>query len=475
MSDNEPNLERRIDHIEQELVRIKALYDRTLSFKDNDPETSLMHARKAAEAICRQLFIKEVNPHPGHQTLDTLIQRLAAANTIPERIILPLRTIQGYGNFAAHDQNADDTESITKEFIQPCLQALAAVVDWYFAEHQRNNVAVSKKRLVPDAGENEKGVKTTEISREVIEDNTLRVSDLASRTGLTSAALIRLAREVLHIELRTPSALLTEAQVTSLEAKLNVGRDGENVAPTAPAEKILDLGKGVRLEMVRVPAGTFCMGSPVTEEGHNDDEVEHTVCITRPFYLARYPVSQAQYEAIVGANPSYFRGEELPVEMVSWFDAISFCELLTERFGKRFRLPTEAEWEYACRAGTTTPYFTGNTLSTEQANYDGKLGLDNTHEGQSRRMTTPVSAFAPNPWGLYDMPGNMWEWCADWYGPYVSPVDKVIDPRGPASGDIRILRGGSWFHSVIDARSAQRDALDPGRRHSIYGFRVAVM
>jgi formylglycine-generating enzyme required for sulfatase activity len=159
--------------------------------------------------------------------------------------------------------------------------------------------------------------------------------------------------------------------------------------------------------------------------------------------------------------------------MVSWFDAASFCELLTERFGKRFRLPTEAEWEYACRAGTVTPFSTGNELSTNQANYDEKLGLNTSKDGVSRRATTPVNAFPPNPWGIHDLHGNVWEWCSDWYGPYPN-LHKTTDPQGPDRGDIRILRGGSWFHSIADSRSAQRDALDPGRRHSIYGFRVAL-
>ena len=134
-------------------------------------------------------------------------------------------------------------------------------------------------------------------------------------------------------------------------------------------------------------------------------------------------------------------------------------------------MPTEAEWEYSCRAGTKTAFAVGGALSTEHANFDGRLGPGSAQVGLSRRTTTPVDSFPPNEWGLYDMHGNVWEWCADWYGAY--PTERVIDPKGPDKGDIRILRGGSWFHGAADARSAQRDALDPGRRHSIYGFRVA--
>ncbi len=282
--------------------------------------------------------------------------------------------------------------------------------------------------------------------------------------------MIRLAREILHVELRTPSALLSRSQVDSLNSYLKEQRRPVGGANLQAPVRTFDLGSGIHLEFVLIPAGTFRMGSPVSEEGHNDDEVEHAVTMSRPLYIGRYPVTQAQYEAVVGTNPSYFLGPNQPVEMVSWFDAVSFCELLAERYGKLFRLPTESEWEYSCRAGTTTAFHVGDAITVEQANFDGRLGLGSAQAGCSRRSTTSVDAFGPNPWGLYDMHGNVWEWCADWYGAY--PMEGVTDPSGPAAGDIRILRGGSWFHSAADARSAQRDALDPGRRHSLYGFRV---
>jgi formylglycine-generating enzyme required for sulfatase activity len=446
------NLGQSLDRIERELQRIRSLYDRTLDYKDNDPETSLMHARKAAEAICRQLFIKSIGPNPGNLTLEGLLEKLHAAGTLPRSIAVPLRTIQGYGNFAAHDQEADDTVVITPAYIQPCLQALAVVVDWYFANCR-----------VPA----EVAVKPAESGDSNAAEAAARVRDFATKMGLTSAAVIRLARDVLRSELRTPSALLTQEQITILEASI---RAKASLGFRSAAPKSFDLGGGISMEFVLIEAGTFQMGSPVAEEGHNDDEVEHTVIITRPFYMSRYPVTQIQYQAVLGDNPSYFPGENNPVEMVSWFDAVSFCERLTERFGKRFRLPTEAEWEYACRAGTSTAFFTGNTITTEQANFDGRLGLGSAQAGLSRRSTTAVDTFPPNLWQLSDMHGNVWEWCADWYGAY--PQGVVTDPMGSPNGDIRILRGGSWFHGAADARSAQRDALDPGRRHSIYGFRV---
>ena len=234
----------------------------------------------------------------------------------------------------------------------------------------------------------------------------------------------------------------------------------------------LPLGDGLLLNLVYVPEGIFKMGSPPDEEGHNDDETEHEVRITRPFYMGQYPVTQEQFKRLMRFNPSYFDGPKHPVETVSWFDCVSFCQALSQTLGRSFRLPTEAEWECACRAGTTTPFSTGPHITTDQANFDGKFTYGGASAGVSRRQTTPVDSFAPNAWDLYDMHGNVWEWCSDWYGIYTEGA--VVDPQGPPKGEIHVFRGGSWFHGPADCRSAQRDALDPGRRHSPYGFRVVM-
>jgi formylglycine-generating enzyme required for sulfatase activity/predicted Ser/Thr protein kinase len=232
----------------------------------------------------------------------------------------------------------------------------------------------------------------------------------------------------------------------------------------------IDLGLGVDMQTALVPAGTFTMGAPAEQPGFNDDEKEHTVTISRPFYMGCHLVTQGQYERVMKDNPSYFPGSDLPVENVSWTDAAAFCHRLSIKTGKRVRLPTEAEWEYACRAGTCTAFNTGDTISTQQANYDGSYTYNGGPRGISRQKTTPSGSFAPNAWGLYDMHGNLWEWCSDWYGEY--DTRSVTDPLGPQEGDIRVLRGGSWFRAPADCRSAQRDGLDPGRRHREYGIRI---
>ena len=180
----------------------------------------------------------------------------------------------------------------------------------------------------------------------------------------------------------------------------------------------------------------------------------------------------------MGNNPSYFKGNDLPVEEVSWNDAKEFIRKLNRKEGTdKYRLPTEAEWEYACRAGTTTPFSTGDCISTDQANYNGNYPGSGCSKGVYREKTVAVGSFAPNAWGIYDMHGNVWEWCDDWYGDY--PASHATDPKGPSSGSVRVLRGGSWFIYASNIRSAYRygDNPDfrsyPGRWISDIGFRIA--
>ena len=267
---------------------------------------------------------------------------------------------------------------------------------------------------------------------------------------------------------------------------------------------------------VRIVGGTFMMGSPadpaIYKAGffswstRNDDECpQHQVKVSS-FYMGKYEVTQREYQAIMGKNPSHFKGDNLPVEQVSWYDAVEYCNKRSQRAGltpaytitgemvswnrsaNGYRLPTEAEWEYACRAGTTGPFNTGNNITTSQANYNGNYINDNdpTHvKGIYREKTTEVGSFAPNPWGLYDMHGNVEEWCWDWYGDYSSGTQT--DPDGAVSGIYRVKRGGSWrdldstlYHNISvylhgqgwEQRSAHRGSGTPSDRYFNLGFRV---
>ena len=177
----------------------------------------------------------------------------------------------------------------------------------------------------------------------------------------------------------------------------------------------------------------------------------------------------------MGKNPSHFKGAKNPVEMVSWNDAMEFCRNLTAETAMDVRLPTEAEWEYACRAGTTTPFNTGSTISTDSANYNGNYTYRNGRKGVYRQKTMPVGSFAPNAWGLYDMHGNVYERCEDWYGVYHYERSPAADPKGPTSAGRRVLRGGSWSNNPEDCRSANRDPGNPASAGSSNGFRVVML
>jgi formylglycine-generating enzyme required for sulfatase activity len=186
-----------------------------------------------------------------------------------------------------------------------------------------------------------------------------------------------------------------------------------------------------------------------------------------------FTVTQEQWQEVMGKNPSRFKGEKnLPVENVSWDDCQDFIKKLREKDKKPYRLPTEAEWEYACRAGTKTPFHFGETISTEQANYNGEAVYGDGKKGVYRKKTTPVSSFPPNAWGLYDMHGNVWQWCQDKYGEY--PQNSVVDPQGAENGVLRMVRGGSWVSTSFPAicRSASRRWLVPGLRSYDLGCRV---
>ena len=243
---------------------------------------------------------------------------------------------------------------------------------------------------------------------------------------------------------------------------------------TYPDETNLDCGDGVTLTLVRIPAGTFMMGSPTTEVGRDSDEgPQHQVTLSQDFYMGVYEVTQRQYQAVMGTNPSCFKlsGLDAPVETVSWHNAVAFCQTLSQRTGRVVTLPTEAQWEYACRAGSTTRFYYGEdpgyTLLGNYAWYGYWDGSGNSGYG-----THVVGQKTPNAWGLYDMHGNVWEWCADRYGSYASA--NVVDPQGDAYGSYRVFRGGSWYYDARYCRSASRHGGYPDITDGNYGFRVVV-
>jgi formylglycine-generating enzyme required for sulfatase activity/tRNA A-37 threonylcarbamoyl transferase component Bud32 len=235
-----------------------------------------------------------------------------------------------------------------------------------------------------------------------------------------------------------------------------------------------DLGNGVMLEMVQIPTGKFMMGSRDNEQDiESNEKPQHQVTVPS-FCMAKYPVTQAQYQAIVGTSPSRFKGNNRPVENVSWNDAVDFCEKLSQKTGKAYRLPSEAEWEYACRAGTTTPFYFGETITPELVNYNGNYPYAAAPKGQYRGQTTDVGIFHPNAFGLYDMHGNVWEWCLDdWHDNYIN-APKNSTPWKSQNSRWKLLRGGSWFYRASYSRCANRFKLSRENSYNHVGFRVVL-
>ncbi|MFN7900028.1 MAG: formylglycine-generating enzyme family protein [Synechococcaceae cyanobacterium] len=251
----------------------------------------------------------------------------------------------------------------------------------------------------------------------------------------------------------------------------------------------LELGEGESLRLIQIQAGEFLMGSSASEPQRSDNEgPQHRVRLAS-FLLGQTPVTQTQWQLVAGwpkleldlsANPARFAGPRRPVERVNWLEAMEFCRRLSERSGHTYSLPSEAQWEYACRAGTTTPFAFGETITPELANYDGNYTYANGPKGQYRSETTPVASFPANAWGLHGMHGNVWEWCLDhWHPGYAgAPTDGSawLDGEGlnPESNreKQRLLRGGSWITDPWHCRSAYRTHYLPGFAYSHVGFRV---
>ena len=235
-----------------------------------------------------------------------------------------------------------------------------------------------------------------------------------------------------------------------------------------PVEKDIYVGEGVRMKLILIPAGDFMMGAPMTERGHRmEDRPLHRVRITKAFYMGVTEVTQEQYEDVMGKSRFYFRGVRRPADRVSWNDAVLFCRRLSTRAAARVRLPTEAEWEYSCRAGSSAAYCFGDDYDT----LDDYAWCD----GSNSRTTHDVGAKMPNAWGLYDMHGNVWEWCQDWYDGLYYKDGPMDDPQGSSRGEVPIMRGGAWMVGVTACRCAARWWYgSPDFASSAWGFRVVV-
>jgi formylglycine-generating enzyme required for sulfatase activity len=265
---------------------------------------------------------------------------------------------------------------------------------------------------------------------------------------------------------------------------LPVGERPPESLAAVPVTLAKTITNSIGMRFVLVPAGTYLMGSPESEADRREEEPRHRVRLTRPFYLGVFPVTQAEYEQVMGSNPAQFRkgaggGPRNPVEQVSWDDAVAFCRRLSalpreKEANGTYRLPTEAEWEYACRAGTTTAFSFGDILSGEQANFDSARPYGTTKKKPPLEKTSKVGSYPANAWGLCDVHGNVWEWCGDWHQEDYYRESPESDPRGPTHGSRRVLRGGSWNNSGHMCRSAHRHKYAPSFKNEHIGFRVVL-
>ena len=260
------------------------------------------------------------------------------------------------------------------------------------------------------------------------------------------------------VEAIKAKAVFLESPFTEKEIKIAQMKLAKGMGK--PVEVKFDLEKGIKIDMVLIPPGKFIMGSPIPEVGRRDNEKQHEVIISKPFYMGKYEVTQEQWQSIMGSNPSQKKGAKSAVGTVSWNSCNDFIQRLNAKTNGNYRLPTEAEWEFACRAGTKTAYSFGNSITKGDANY-----------GPGGSLTLPVGAFKPNGFGLHDMHGNVWEWCEDWAEAY--PNEATTDPKGPMTGKYRILRGGGFNNNELSARSSFRnnDSI-PNRQQWDFGLRL---
>ena len=252
--------------------------------------------------------------------------------------------------------------------------------------------------------------------------------------------------------------MLPNIDLTGVLANPNIGA----VTPKGMRSFTEIIALNVRMEMHAIPGGEFLMGSP-EKRGYADEYPQHRVTLSA-FYIGKYPITQAQWRAVMRTNPSHFNGNNHPVDSITWDEAVEFCRRLSYATNRNYRLPTEAEWEFACRAGTTTLYNYGDEEDLVMQ-YAWCLPNSGNH-------THPVGEKKPNGWGLYDMHGNVWEWCQDWYGGDYYQYSPNVNPAGPTKGTSRVLRGGSWYSLPNYCRSAGRSNHQPELRDPLVGFRV---
>jgi formylglycine-generating enzyme required for sulfatase activity len=530
----DPQLEalaRRLEELSAEVRELREGIRQSVAIAARDPEMSLTRARKVLEYMLRDVYERQIGEPAGTRPLENLVQRLARDGHLPKRLAAYANAIRELGNVGTHAFG----EEVTAQDVFQSLTQLVPLVEWYFRQRGPAPAAAAAPRAeaLPDG---EGGRQQEEPQGAAGRPGATR-RPARSRWGwlalgagaglcavLVSWAALRPSTgtpvtapggETGH----GPGAAAKDPRAPALPGDVPrepdpthvkgdrprpldcTGADGVSAAEVRQAqeawakylgrevEEMVEIAGGVKMTFVLVPPGKFRMGSPTEEQDYVtrtffdgrrpawlNDERQHEVTLTEPYYLGKTEVTQAQYEALTGENPSHFKGADRPVEQGSWEEARDCAARLTEKLhdGHLYRLPTEAEWEYAYRGGRTSsqPFGVGDgrALSSREANFDGNYPYGGADKGPSLQATCAVASYRPNALGVFDMQGNVWEWCADRHGPY--PRGEVTNPAGPSEGSARVVRGGSWLDGAWSCRAAGRLGNAPGLRRYDLGFRL---
>jgi len=408
--------------------------------------------------------------HPGEKAFDGDGRHSPFTESLMREIRVPGREIEGFikaVTLAVHDQTGGK---------QVPYEEGSSLGDFYFLPAR---AGAEKKPLLADSG----GVEVVEPVRPRPAEPVH--GELLVETNVPNAAVLLNDRErgrgSLQFRKMLPGAYRITVEAEGYDSfqktvTVSAGQSHtlkaylEAAGPDEPAPGEIVRGP-LGMEFAWIPPGTFMMGSPEDEPGRDGDETRHRVTLTEGFWMQTTEVTQGQWKAVMGSNPSSFKncGDDCPVENVSWNDVQEFIQKLNARGQGTYRLPTEAQWEYAARAGTETAFYFGENLDCSQANFGN--GWSSECEDENPGETMKVGSFPANRWGLRDMHGNVWEWTADWRGDY--PAGSVTNPTGSSSGSSRVVRGGSWFILAAYCRSADRHGFSPGYRDGYLGFRLS--
>ncbi len=528
----------RLERLSDEFREIREGIEKAVLVAKVDPEMALTRARKVLELVVREIFQRRVNEPPGTRPLENLIQRLVKDGYFPDRLDAYASTIRKLGNVDTHSFGEGVTRTdvrlslsqlmpILDWYFQverpdavvtkppapaappekpppPSVRANPTVLDRPDRSQSPDKRPPLSVRATPSAmpkkpsGRPQAAPAPLPVIPETMRKGRIPVAR-AMKTAdakpsrkwlLGPLAIVLLLAGLLGLIL----AFAPKNHFPSADSQSTKTPSGGRSSP----EWGKSITNSIGMKLVRVEPGVFLMGSPESENERFDDEHQHEVEITRPFHVGVYEVTQEQYERVMGKNPNYFSStgagkdtvngmdtRQFPVDEVAWKDAVEFCRQLSklpeEKANERlYRLPTEAEWEYISRDGPffkkpSPPFSFGNSLSASQANFDGNFPYGGTAKGVYLERPTKVGSYPPNPLGLYDLHGNVWEWCADWCDKDYYKNSPRQDPQGPENGERRVLRGGSWVSYGRLCRAAYRNGNAPGDRVNYYGFRVVLV